>query len=376
MYPVADESGVSLVNISKRTALPWLLILPLALSLAGCGDETKAAAETPVRPVKVTVLQPGSAARTLSYSGVVRPRIESAIGFRVAGKVVERRVNVGDRVTVGQVIARLDDIDLKLAENGATAAVAAARTRRNVALTNLERAQKLLPQSFISQSAYDVRKNELDAAAGALDMAEAQSRQAANAVAYATLVADKAGTVTAVNAEPGQVLAVGQPVISLAQAGETEIAIAVPEQDYGHLSVGQPASISLWTDPGIATEGRIREIAGQADPASRTYAVRIAMDAPPAAMRLGMTASVTLGINGGHSQMVIPLSALSELDGKSAVFVLDTASQVVRERPVSVDGVANNGARIADGLRPGDTVVTAGVQFLRDGMKVRVPVQQ
>jgi RND family efflux transporter MFP subunit len=207
-------------------------------------------------------------------------------------------------------------------------------------------------------------------------MAEAQSRQAANAVAYATLVADKAGTVTAVNAEPGQVLAVGQPVISFAEAGETEIAISVPEQDYGHLSVGQRASISLWNDPSIATEGRIREIAGQADPASRTYAVRIAMGVPPAAMRLGMTASVTLGINGGHSQMVIPLSALSELDGKSAVFVLDTASQVVRERPVSVDGVANNGARIADGLSPGDTVVTAGVQFLRDGMKVRVPVQQ
>src|SRR5262249_40682608 len=157
MYPPADESGITLVSLSKRTALPLLLILPLTLCLTCCGDETKAAAEAPVRPVKVTVVQPGSAARTLSYSGVVRPRIESAIGFRVAGKVVERRVNVGDRVPVGQVIARLDDTDLKLAENGATAAVAAARTRRNVALTNLERAQKLLPQSFISQSAYDVR---------------------------------------------------------------------------------------------------------------------------------------------------------------------------------------------------------------------------
>jgi membrane fusion protein, multidrug efflux system len=376
MRRTADENRIPTVNIRKRIALPLLLVLPLTLSLAGCGDETKAGAKIVVRPVKVAVLQPSSGARALSFSGVVRPRIESAIGFRVAGKVVERRVNVGDRIAVGQVIARLDDTDLKLAENGAAAAAAAARTRRDVALINLERAAKLLPQSYISQAAYDIRKNELDAAAGALDMAEAQLRQAANAVGYATLAADKAGIVTAVNAEPGQVLAIGQPIVSLAEAGETEIAIAVPEQDHGHLSVGQPTSIKLWTAPGIEVRGRIREIAGQADPASRTYAVRVAMDAPPAAMRLGMTASVTIGIDGERSDMVVPLSSLTGLDGKPAVFVVDPASNVVRERPVNVNGVASDGARIVDGLTAGDAVVIAGVQFLRDGMEVRVPVQQ
>jgi RND family efflux transporter MFP subunit len=354
--------------------MPLWLILTLTLSLAGCGEETKAASQTVVRPVKVAVLQPASGARALTFSGVVRPRIESAIGFRVAGKMVERRINVGDRVAVGQVIARLDDNDLKLAENAASATVAAARTRREVALINLERAAKLLPQRNISQSAYDIRKNELDAAAGALDLAEAQLRQAAN-VGYATLVADKAGIVTAVNAEPGQVLAIGQPVISLAEAGETEVAIAVPEHDYGHLSVDQPASIRLWTAPGVAASGRIREIAGQADPASRTYAVRVAMDAPPAAMRLGMTASVSIGIDRERNEIVVPLSALTGLDGKPVVFVVDPASHVVRERPVNVDGVATDGARIADGLRAGDAVVIAGVQFLHDGMEVRVPVQ-
>src|SRR5262245_17839787 len=121
MYPKTDENRISTVNIGKRTALPLLLILALTLSLAGCGEETKAGVKAMVRPVKVAVLQPDSGARTLNFSGVVRPRIESAIGFRVAGKVVERRVNVGDRVTVGQVIARLDDTDLKLTENGAAA---------------------------------------------------------------------------------------------------------------------------------------------------------------------------------------------------------------------------------------------------------------
>jgi membrane fusion protein, multidrug efflux system len=171
------------------------------------------------------------------------------------------------------------------------------------------------------------------------------------------------------------VLAIGQSVISLAEAGETEVAIAVPEQDHGHLSVGQPASIRLWTAPGVEAQGRIREIAGQADPASRTYAVRVAMDAPPAAMRLGMTASVSIGINGERSEMVVPLSALIGLEGKPAVFVVDPASHTVRERPVSVDGVASDGARIVDGLMAGDAVVIAGVQFLRDGMEVRVPAQ-
>ena len=217
----------------------------------------------------------------MTYSGVVRPRIESNIGFRVAGKVVERAVNVGDRLEVGGVIARLDDTDLKLAENSAKAAVAAARTRRDVASDNFDRAKPLLPQGYISKAVYDTRRNELDAAVGALDTAEAQLRQATNAVGYATLTADKAGIVTAVTAEPGQVLSAGQPVITLAESGETEIAVAVPEQDAGRLSVGQRAKITMWSGPRMSVEGRIREIAGQADPSSRTYAIRVAVTHRP-----------------------------------------------------------------------------------------------
>ena len=166
----------------------------------------------------------------------MRPRIESALGFRVPGKIVERAVNVGDRIEVDQVIARLDETDLKLAENSARAAVASARSRRDVAKDNLERAKVLLPKAIISQAAYDTRRNELDAAEAALDTAEAQLRQATNAVGYTTLKADKAGIVTAVTGEPGQVVSAGQAVVTLAEAGETEIALAVPEQDAGRLS--------------------------------------------------------------------------------------------------------------------------------------------
>jgi multidrug efflux system membrane fusion protein len=179
--------------------------------------------------VKVAIVAAAPQGRTLSYSGVVRPRIESALGFRVPGKIVARAVNVGDRIEVDQVIARLDETDLKLAENAAKAAVASARSRRDVAKDSLDRAKVLLPKAIISQAAYDTRRNELDAAEAALDTAEAQLRQAANAVGYTLLKADKAGIVTAVTGEPGQIVNAGQAVATLAEAGETEIAVAVPE---------------------------------------------------------------------------------------------------------------------------------------------------
>jgi len=358
---------------NRRLAVSGLAAL--AAVIAGCKSEA-AVEEEVVRPVKVAVVAPAPTGRTLTYSGVVRPRIESAMGFRVGGKIVERTVNVGDRVEVGEVIARLDATDLKLAENAAKAAVAAARTRRDVAHTNLERAKPLLAQQFIAQAAYDVRLNEYDAAASALDSAEAQLRQAANAVSYATLKADKAGIVTAVTGEPGQVVSAGQAVVTMAEAGATEIAIAVPEQDAGRIATGQHAAITLWAGPRLETEGRIREIAGQADAAARTYAVRIAAGKPPQGMRLGMTATVEIRIDEGAAGLLVPLTALAQADGSAVVFVVDRAKSTVRRVPVTIAGPAADGVRVTGGLEAGDLVVTAGVQFLRDGMRVRLPAER
>lgn len=352
----------------------WLraaaLLAALAI-LAGCTSEAKVERDF-VRPVKVVVVGDTVQGRILNYSGVVRPRIESAVGFRVPGKVVERVVNVGDRVEVGQVIARLDDIDLQLAERSAKAAVDSARSRRDVARDNLERGKALLPSATIAQAAYDTRRNEMDAAASALESAEAQLRQAINAVGYATLRADKAGIVTAVLAEPGQVVSAGQAIITLAQTGETEIAVAVPEQDAGYLAVSQSAKITLWAGPRVSIEGRIREIAGQADPASRTYAIRVSVGEPPQIMRLGMTASVALRVDDNASDIVVPIAAMTESDGSPVVFVVDRATETVHRAKIVVGGIAENGVRITGGVHPGDLVVTAGVQFLRDGMTVRL----
>lgn len=364
---------------AAATSRPWarnwrvgLAALGMAGLLAGCKSEARVDQEV-TRTVKIAVVEAAARGRTLSYSGVVRSRIESAIGFRVAGKIVERAVNVGDRVEVGRVIARLDETDLKLAENSARAAVAAAQSRRDVARDNLERAKVLLPKAIISQAAYDTRKNELDAAASALESAQAQLLQASNAVGYATLVADKAGIVTAVTGEPGQVVSAGQPVITLANAGETEIAIAVPEQDAVRVALGQRALITLWAGPRESTEGIIREIAGQADAASRTYAVRVSAIAPPQGMRLGMTATVAIRIDEEAAALVVPLTALTEVEGTQVVFVVDEGTNTVRKTPVMVAATTDDGIKIAGGLNAGDLVVTAGVQFLHDGMRVRLP---
>jgi membrane fusion protein, multidrug efflux system len=347
------------------------LVLPLAAILGGCQDDAKVEQES-IRPVKAQIVGEPVRGRTLTYSGVVRPRIESSIGFRVAGKIVERLVNVGDPVKVDQVISRLDDADLKLAADSARAAVVSARSRWKVAKDNLERVKGLVPRA-ISQEEYDTRHNEVEAAVSALDSAEAQLGQATNAVGYATLKADKAGTVTAVMGEPGQVVSAGQTVITLAHAGETEIALAVPEQDAGHLTVGQQAKITLWAGPRVTFEGRIREIAGQADPTSRTYAVRVAVSGAPQIIRLGMTASVALHIDEKESDVVVPLTALTESEGGPAVFVVDPTIEAVRKIPVTMGGIAEDGVKIAGGLHAGEVVVTAGVQLLRDGMRVRLP---
>ena len=358
-------------RITNRAGI--LVILGVAAIVAGCKGEASVQ-EQDVRPVKVVVVAQATQGRSLTYSGVVRPRIESALGFRVPGKIVTRVVNVGDRVEVGQVIARLDETDLRLAETAARAAVAAARSRRDMANDNLERANVLLPKAIISQAAHDTRRNELNAASAALDSAEAQLRQAANAVDYATLKADKAGIVTSVTGEPGQVVAAGQAIVSLAQSGETEIAVAVPEGDAARLSIGQLVEASLWAGPPrVRVDGRIREIAGQADAASRTYAVRVAVERPPQAMRLGMTATVALTLEHETSAVVVPLTALTESDGGTVAFIVDAVNKVVRKTAVDIGGVGEHGVQIVRGLQIGDMVVSAGVQFLRDGMHVRIP---
>jgi RND family efflux transporter MFP subunit len=346
------------------------------LFLAGCKEE--APVEQVIRPVKAMVIQEQATARTRTFSGSVRARIESPLGFRIAGKITERLVNVGDTVAVGQVIARLDETDLKLSENSARAGVESARTRLDVARDALNRAKALLPNGYIPKATVDQRQLEFDAARAALDSAEAQARQAENATSYAALASDKAGIVTAVEAEPGQVVAAGTAVVMLAETGSVEVALSVPEQEVAHLKPGQTVPLQLWANQDIRAEGRIREIGGQADSASRTYSVRVSVMNPPAPMRLGMTATATLTLGSGEPHLMVPVTALTQVEGRDAIFIADRTSQTVAPHFIETGDVGPGGVELLGGVKAGDVVVTGGVQFLTAGMKVRLPkeVQQ
>jgi RND family efflux transporter MFP subunit len=356
--------------VSYKTALVAVLALGFTIGLTGCKEET--AVTEPVRPVKAMVVEAAPAQRTVLYSGVIAPRVETSLGFRVSGKIVERLVNVGDAVRAGQPVARLDETDLRLGQNSAEAAVTSARSRLAVANDALQRARSLAPKGFIAQSVVDQRQLEADSAKAALDAAQDQLEQARNATSYALLLADKPGIITSVRAEPGQVVSVGQTVVTLAQAGDIEVSVAIPEHEIARLSPGMPAQVALWAAPEIRSSGTVREIAGAAEPASRTYAVRVALANPSEQMRLGMTATVSLSLDGAPPGVTIPLAALREFQGQKTVFVADRDGTVAA-RMVQVASVNDDGARIETGLAPGEVVVTGGVQFLRDGMKVRLP---
>ena len=343
----------------------------LGLVLAAC-EEAPQSGPT-VRPVKAMVVQQESGARTKSFSGDIRARTVSTLGFRISGKIVERLVDIGDQVAAGEVIARLDDTDLILSQNSARAAVQSATTRLAVARDALARAQALQPKGYTPNAVVDQRRLDADAAEAARQAAEAQARQAANATTYAVLKADKPGIVTEVRAEAGQVVAAGAPVVLVAASGEMEIALSVPEQDVSQLDMGQTAQLTLWADNGVKAQGKISEIAGQADSGSRTYGVRVAIADPPPAMRLGMTATVDLKLESQAPYLPVPLPALTEIQGRKAVFVVDPATSKVTPRFVQTEGATASALKVTSGIEPGDIVVTGGVQFLIDGMQVRLP---
>ena len=367
---MSDENGLSSVVKRNRLAMAAVFV-GLAALLAGCKEDKPV--EQVIRPVKAVIAQEQAPQRSRTFSGSVRARIESPLGFRVAGKITERLVNIGDRVAVGQVIAKLDETDLKLSENSARAAVDSARSRLDVARDALSRATALLPNGYIPKATVDQRQLEFDAAKAALESAEAQARQAGNATSYAALASNKAGIVTAVDAEPGQVVAAGAPIVMLAEAGEIEVALNVPEQDVTYLKTGEPVALQLWANDDIRADGRIREIGGQADAGSRTYSVRVSVLNPPPAMRLGMTATAILNLGAEDPHVVIPVAALTQVDGRDAVFIADRTSQTVSPRFVETAGVGEGGIKLRNGIKAGDVVVTGGVQFLTDGMKVRLP---
>lgn len=341
-----------------------------ALVLAGCKEDVAIAPEPP-RPVKVVEVAPAATVRTLVYSGTVEARVSSGLGFRVPGKIVERLVDVGDRVEAGTPVARLDTADLRLALQAAEANVEAARARLQVANDALARTRSLHEKGHVAKAALDKASLEADQAAAALDSAVSSRDQAANQSAYAELRADGPGIVTEVRAEAGQVVAAGSPVVVVARDGEKEVKVAVPEQEIRHVRRGLDVAVGYWAEPDLTQTATVREVAGSADPNSRTFAVRVSLPDDPR-VRLGQTATVTLAIPTGETAVVLPLSALSGSGAATRVWVVDRSAGTVATRPVEVAAVVPDGVRVASGLARGDLVVTAGTQFMVEGKPVRL----
>ena len=350
---------------------PWRALggaLLVAL-LAACGRAPPP--EEPVRAVKLVTVGETAYEAGHEYAAEVRARVESRLGFRVAGKIVRRAVEPGQRVQAGQLLAQLDARDYQLAADAARAQVASATTQRDLAAADLKRFQSLRDQGFISGAEMERRSAQLKAAQATLDQARAQQSSQGNQAAYTQLLADAGGVVTGVDAEVGQVVAAGTPVVRLAQDGPRDVVFAVPEDRVAAVRVGQPVTVRAWASDG-QWHGSVREVAAAADPVTRTYAVKVALagEAPP----LGATVTVVPQQSGAQGAAVIklPTSALRREGAGTAVWVFDEASSSVRSQPVQVAGADGNEAVIADGLTPGMRVVASGVHVLAPGQKVSV----
>ena len=345
-----------------------LIVLAAALVLAGCQAETAplAQVERPVQVQRVT-FENGAAAR--EFVGVVRARYETDLGFRVSGKIVERVVNVGDRVRVGDVIARLDPQDLRLQVESAEAELAAATSSLSQAAADLDRYTTLKARGYAPVAEYDRKKTANDEAEGRLGRARRALDLARNQLAYADLKANADGVITATRAEPGQVVAVGQAVVQLAHRGEKEAVVALPETWLGDVRQTQ-AKVRLWSDGDRTYQARLRELSPQADPATRTYAARFTILDADDATAYGMTATVTLSRPGEESVARLPLSSVLNRGHGPSVFVVDDGGALTL-RNVTVAAFDGAVALVTSGISNGDRIVTLGVQKLEAGLKVR-----
>lgn len=349
--------------------IPVVVLLALA-SLAACKKAPVAIED--IRPVRTLTVGATPTQATNTYAGEVRARYESALGFRVPGKLISRRADVGVEVKAGQLLAQLDPSDLQLGEASAKAQVLAAQAQYNVAKLDLERVRGLRDKGFASAGEFDRYETQFKAARAQLEAVTAQSEQIENQTRYGSLSADADGVVTAVLAEAGQVVAAGQPVFQIARKGEIEIAAAIPEDQINFIRVGMPVTVSLWSETGKTYAGSVRELSSAADPRTRTYSVRVAVSQPPKEMRLRMTATIAIPLQGLPDLIHLPPSAAVAQDGKAGVWVVDAKTSTVQFRPTEFAGVDGNAMLISGGLAPGDVVVTAGAAYLHAGQKVRL----
>ena len=346
--------------------MPALMVIASLLLTACAGDD---AAVESARPVLVT--RPQAAVDGFSsLAGEIRAREESPLSFRVGGKLVERRVDIGDHVKRGQVLATLDAGDLQARARAAHAQLAAAEAELGRARADRARFATLAEQQLVSRSTMDAQNAATIAAEGQVKAARAELEVAGNQAAYSRLLAPADGVIAARQAEAGQVVGAGQPVFTLAADGRREVEFAVPEGAIDAIKPGQAVMVELWSEPGKRWPGRVREVAPVADAASRTFAARATVDAPAGTLDLGQSARVYFA-GADHAALSVPLSALQRIgENAAAVFVVDPSTSTLKLQPVRLGPYGSERVPVLDGLAPDAWVVAAGGHLLREGQKV------
>ncbi|MEO6623576.1 MAG: efflux RND transporter periplasmic adaptor subunit [Burkholderiaceae bacterium] len=346
------------------------LLAASAMLLAACSKPVPV--EEPVRAVKLMTVQIDHMTSGAEFAGEVRARVESRLAFRVGGKVTRRPAEIGQRVRPGQTLAQLDVQDFKLAAEAMRAQLQVTQTNRDLAAADVKRYRDLKEQNFVSGIELDRREATYKAAAAQVEQMQAQLSTLSNQSAYTTLIADVAGVVTGVEVEPGQVVTAGATIARIAQDGARDVVFSVPEDRVMLMKLGSPVEVRKWSD-GSRLTGSLREVAALADPVTRTFQVKVALEGSEL-LPLGSTVTVLPQVLSAKGQPVIklPTSALKQ-DGKgSAVWVFDPASKTLRSQAVAVLAADGNEAVISQGLEPGMQVVSAGVHVLQAGQKVSV----
>jgi len=357
-----------------RAALPLMLSLAASLVLVACGKEPAAA--EPIRAVRTMTVGQLSGATVRDYAGEVHARVESRLAFRVGGKIVQRPVNLGDRVKAGQALAQVDPADLRFGQDAARAGLAAAKVNFEQTAADFKRYQDLRAQGFISAAELERRNSGLEAAKAQFDQARAQAGLQTNQAAYAALTADAPGVITAVFADVGAVVGAGSPVVGLAHDGPRDVVFAVPEDQLAIFRKlqGKPGGVSVTVWGGNTTlPATVREVAAAADPASRTFQVKA--DLPAGSVELGQTATVHVELAPADGKLRLPMQAVAGSGNESHVWVLDKSTMKVREQPVTVLRPEGDALVIDGGLKSGDTVVTAGAHVLNPGQQVTLYVE-
>jgi membrane fusion protein, multidrug efflux system len=346
----------------------FALSLPAVL-LAACSSKQPAADD--VRVVRTTTVTADDGSNRSDYSGEVRARYESTVGFRIAGRISQRLVEVGSRVRRNQPIAKLDAIDTELNVGSARAQLASVRSEHAQIELDFQRAQRLFERRFISQAEFDRDRVQMESSRAKLTAAEAEFALASNQHSYTVLLAPQDGVVTELRAEAGEVVQAGQAIATIAADGEREVVVGVPESRLEEIRAARQLQVELWARPGKLYAGRVRELAPMTDSATRQYTARVTIvDADPA-VELGMTAHVRLAGQSAADIYRLPLTALYQKNGKSFVWIVAPDSSLVHSREVQVADVAQDAVVIASGIEAGDTVVTAGVHLLFEGQHVR-----